>query len=309
MGPWRTAKTEDCKHVDIGHRTESLRTRYRCKSRCATGIVSTLRVCALIAIPAAEGGYSGVAYLRTTRCSITPPVLNYAAFHTNGTCNALDGCRYPALEPHPFCSRTCANAWNAADANNRALESDSATEAMQRATDREVAMQVQRAAERNAAEKETALVHGARLVAEERTRLEARKLKQARAAESRSEINRNKALEIKTNRSKALESEALKLVEERAALESEKRALARERDEAERQRSFRERYPNGIPQCPENVDYVPEAPLYPSVSGTPAVGLPILFSRKEALDAISSLTPTSPLVEIKRVSRSGVQSS
>ena len=44
--------------------------------------------------------------------------------------------------------------------------------------------------------------------------------------------------------------------------------------------------------------------MYPPVSGTPAVGLPILFSRKEAVDAVSSLTPTSPLVEIKRVSRS-----
>ena len=32
----------------------------------------------------------------------------------DGNCNA-EGCTFAALEPHPFCSRTCANAWKAAD--------------------------------------------------------------------------------------------------------------------------------------------------------------------------------------------------
>ena len=34
------------------------------------------------------------------------------------------------------------------------------------------------------------------------------------------------------------------------------------------------------------------------------MGLPILFSHKEAVDAVSALTPNSPLIDIKRVSRS-----
>ena len=59
MGTGAPQKNEDCKHVDIGHRTESLRTRYRCRISCAATSVNTLRWCAARAMGAAAGGAYG----------------------------------------------------------------------------------------------------------------------------------------------------------------------------------------------------------------------------------------------------------
>ena len=60
LGTGAPQKNEDCKDVDIGHRTESLRTRYRCRISCAATSVNTLRWCAACAMgAAADGAYGG----------------------------------------------------------------------------------------------------------------------------------------------------------------------------------------------------------------------------------------------------------
>ena len=71
MGRWRTAKNRRCTCVENAHGTNAPRTRHRCKISYATGIVNTLRDCALRAMPAAGGGHYGVCLrLNCANCSV-----------------------------------------------------------------------------------------------------------------------------------------------------------------------------------------------------------------------------------------------
>ena len=68
MGVGAPLKIEDCEWLENAHRTDAPRTRYRCKSSCATALGNTLRVCALRAMSAAGGGHYG-AFL-PANCSV-----------------------------------------------------------------------------------------------------------------------------------------------------------------------------------------------------------------------------------------------